>query len=130
MSDATPLPSDAFERLGPLAIRAITDELVARVAKDVLIGFFFAKTDLAALREREFEHAAELLGGSVVYRGRALEAVHHPRRIFGGQFDRRIAILRDVLVRHGVDDDIREGWLAAQRSLRPRIVVQAPTSCT
>lgn len=114
--------SAPFDRLGEATVRAITRELVARMSKDILIGFFFAKVDLERLAELEYQHAAAFLGGPVRYEGRSLEAAHQPRRIFGGQFDRRVVILGEVLARHGVPADLREAWLAHTRAQRDRVV--------
>ncbi|GAB4195996.1 MAG: hypothetical protein OHK0013_02790 [Sandaracinaceae bacterium] len=115
-------PPRAFERLGEDVVRAITRDLVARMSKDLLIGFFFAKADLERLAELEYQHAAAFLGAPVRYEGRPLDRVHHPRRIFGGQFDRRLVILGEVLAAHHVPEDIRDAWLAHTRSQRALVV--------
>lgn len=110
-------------------IREVTRELVRRMAKDPMIGFFFAKTDLDRLAELERQHAARALGLDVPYEGRPLDAVHHPRRIFGGQFDRRMVILREVLERHGAAAELRDRWLAHAAAQRDRIVEKGAADC-
>jgi hemoglobin len=107
-------------------VRAITDALVGRMAADPMIGFHFAKVDLARLRTLEFQHAAELLGGPVHYEGRPLRAAHAPHRIAGGHFGRRTTLLRQLLAEHAVPAPIAEAWLGATEALRPEIVSPRP----
>lgn len=117
------------EQITQAQVRAITTDLVGRLTSDMMIGFFFAKVDRARLAELEFQHAARALGLGVAYEGRPLEAAHYPRRIFGGQFDRRMTILKEVLAAHGVDDDARTRWLEHDAALRDRIVVPGAADC-
>jgi truncated hemoglobin YjbI len=117
------------ERATLSLIRAVSDELVARMAKDLMIGFFFAKVDLVRLAELEYQHAARSLGFEVPYEGRPLEAAHFPRRIFGGQFDRRMVILREVLAKHAVPAEQRDAWLSHAEAQRDRVVVTGAPDC-
>ena len=120
----------AFERLGgEPTLRRIIDDFVARTTSDVMIGFFFARVDRARLAQREYEHAAEHLGGGVVYGGRPLRAAHAAHRIFGGHFARRRELLRQTLVAHGAPDDVIGEWLAHVDSLRSEITPDAASEC-
>lgn len=110
-------------------IRTVSEELVAKMADDLMIGFFFAKVDLARLAELEHQHAARTLGFEVPYEGRPLEAAHFPRRIFGGQFDRRMVILRELLAKHAVPVELRDAWLAHAEAQRDRVVVRGAPDC-
>ena len=112
------MPSD-FDRIGgEPALRAIIAEFVDRVFDDPMIGFMFRRASRERLREMEYQHAAEHLGGPVVYGGRALREAHAPHRIMGGQFARRKKILSDVLVAHGVDEAVAARWLDHVEALR------------
>ena len=77
----------AFERLGgEPALRAIIDDFVDRVFDDIMIGFFFRNADRRRIKELEYQHAAEHLGGPVRYRGPAARrgpcsAPHHGRAV-------------------------------------------------
>lgn len=115
-----------FDELGEARLRAITGELVERMAADVMIGFHFARVDLGRLREMEYQHAAELLGGPVQYCGRPLRAAHAPHRIAGGHFGRRSQLLRQILERHEVPEAVRDHWLAETEALRDDIVGNRP----
>jgi hemoglobin len=120
-----------FEALGgEPALRAIVADFVGRMTRDPMIGFFFARVDVARLEEKEYEHAAELLGApGVTYTGRPLRAAHGPHRIFGGQFARRKELLRQVLVAHGVPEEVRERWLAHVESLRGEVTRDPGSEC-
>ncbi|HJL16767.1 MAG TPA: group 1 truncated hemoglobin [Sandaracinaceae bacterium LLY-WYZ-13_1] len=120
----------AFERIGGEAkLRAIIDDFVGRVFDDVMIGFFFRRASRERIAEMEYQHAAEHLGGPVTYRGRPLKAAHAPHRIMGGQFERRKKILSDVLVEHGVPEDVRAEWLTHVESLRGEITGDPGSEC-
>ncbi len=119
-----------FERIGgEPALRAIIHDFVARASSDAMIGFFFSRVDLGRLEEKEFEHAAAFLGAPIAYSGRPIRQAHAAHRIFGGQFARRKEILRQVLIAHGVPDDVREAWLAHVESLRAEVTVDPGSEC-
>jgi hemoglobin len=120
-----------FERIGGEdVLRAIMRDFVARVARDPMIGFFFAKVDLARLEDKEYEHAAEFLGApGVRYSGKPIVAAHSPHRIMGGQFARRREILRQVLAAHAVPDDVQSAWLAHVDSLRGEVTRDPGSEC-
>jgi len=124
-----PVSSD-FSRIGgEAALRAIIDDFVRRVFADAMIGFFFRNASEDRLRELEYQHAAEHLGGGVTYRGRPLRVAHGPHRIMGGHFERRQTILSDVLIAHGVDEAVRARWLAHTESLRGEITSDPGSEC-
>jgi truncated hemoglobin YjbI len=93
-------------------IRAVSRDLVTRMARDPMIGFAFAGVDLARLAE-----------------GRPLEAAHFPRRIFGGQFDRRMVLLREILAEREVPAPLRDAWLAHAAAQRERVVARGAPDC-
>ena len=120
----------AFDRIGgEPVLRAIVDDFVARVFADTMIGFFFRNVDQARIRELEFQHAAEHLGGPVHYRGRPLAEAHAKHPIRGGHFDRRKQILRETLDHHAVPADVRDAWLAHVESLRALVTRDPAGRC-
>jgi hemoglobin len=122
--------SSNFERIGgEAALRAIISDFIDRVFADVMIGYLFSKIDRAALKELEYQHAAEHLGGPVRYSGRPLGAAHRKHRILGGQFARRKEILRQTLVQHAVAGDIVDAWLAHTEALRGTITNDSDGEC-
>ena len=119
----------AWQRIGETRLRAVVVDFIERVCTDDMIGFFFAGVDRVRLAELEFQFAARALGASMPYEGRPLGAAHGPHRIMGGQFARRLTILRNTLDDHGVEADIRDAWLAHNEKLRPLITAQPGSSC-
>ena len=119
----------AWERLGEARLRAVVCDFIERVCNDDMIGFFFAEVDRGRLAEMEFQFAARALGASIPYEGRPLRAAHAAHRIMGGQFERRLTILRQTLDEHGVAADIRDAWLAHSEKLRPLITTQPGSHC-
>ena len=119
-----------YDRIGgEPALRAIIAEFVDRVFDDMMIGFMFRNASRERLREMEFQHAAEHLGGPVTYQGRGLRDAHAPHRIMGGQFERRKKILSDVLARHAVPDETRTRWLEHVESLRGLVTGDPGSEC-
>ncbi len=118
-----------FDRVGEAKLAAIIHDFVGRMFVDPMIGFMFAKASQERIERHEREHAARFLGAEVEYTGRALDAAHRRHRIMGGQFARRKELLRQVLVAHAVDDDIREAWLAHTESLRGQVTGDPGSEC-
>ena len=117
-----------YERLGGAdGVRAIVTEFVEQVHADFIIGFFFEGRDRERILTHEIEHASRVLGGDVAYTGRPVAQVHPPLRINRGHFQRRLAILRTVLSRRGVDAGIVDRWLAAEAQFES--VVTDGTEC-
>ena len=123
----TPSP---FERLGGVdGLRPIIDDFVDRVRSDLMIGFFFRTVPTARLKQRELEFAARHLGGKVEYTGRAMNEAHGPHKIMGGQFNRRLTLLKQTLLAHAVPEDIIQSWLIHNESLRSQVTVDGPFAC-
>jgi hemoglobin len=111
-----------YERIGgEPALRAIIDDFVDRTFDDLMIGFFFRKASKARVKEFEFQHASEFLGGPVAYAGRALRSVHAHHPIMAGHFSRRLQLLRQVLAAHGVPPEIAAAWVDHNASLRDEV---------
>lgn len=119
-----------FDRIGEAALRAVITDFYGRVFADVMIGFMFHGKDRAHLIDREYELTAALLGApGVTYRGRPMRAAHAQHTIFGGQFDRRLQILRDTLRDHAVDPEVGEAWIDHQLALRSQITRDRGSEC-
>ena len=119
-----------LDQIGGLQdLRRITDRFVDRCFDDIMIGFFFRDVDRDRVKEFEYQHAAEWLGAPVSYEGRPLGAAHRKHRIMGGQFARRLQILREVLQESEVDSSLVQDWIAHQESLRLHITGQPGGEC-
>ena len=119
-----------FEKLGGEAkLRQIIDVFIDRVFADPMIGFFFRNANKARLKEMEYQLTAEFLGANVVYQGKPLDRAHSQHPIMGGQFMRRMQILRETLEESGVPPDVRAEWLAHTERLRPLITRDVGSDC-
>lgn len=121
--------TDAYVQLGEDRLRAIVDTFINRVTSDLMIGFFFTNVDLAALKQREFELAARMLGATIPYTGRPMRQAHRTHPIMGGHFDRRSQILRNVLAEFEVPDDIRQRWMEHVEALRADVTGHQGQGC-
>ena len=114
---------------GEAKLRQIIDTFIDRVFEDRMIGFFFRNADKIRIKEMEFQLTARFLGADVEYRGRPLDEAHARHPIMGGQFARRLQILRETLEYYGVPKHIRDAWVEHNESLRPLITRDAGSDC-
>lgn len=122
--------SNYFEQLGGEArLQEIIGAFVDAVVDDVMIGFFFRNVDRQRLKRLEYEFAAQHLGATVKYSGRPISQAHASHRIMGGQFMRRMQILREILERFEVPEAVREHWILHNEKLRPAITSDEPGEC-
>jgi truncated hemoglobin YjbI len=128
--EPTPRGPALFARIGEPALRAVLADFYDRLFADVMIGFFFAGKDRAHLVEREYELTAKLLGApGVVYRGLPMRTAHGKHSIFGGQFERRLQILRETLADHAVDPEVARVWIEHTLALRAQITHDRGSEC-
>ena len=119
-----------YEELGGEAkLRQIIDTFIDRVFEDRMIGFFFRNADKIRIKEMEFQLTARFLGADVEYQGRPLDEVHARHPIMGGQFARRLQILKETLESYGVPEHIRDAWIEHTETLRPLITRDAGSDC-
>lgn len=119
-----------FEQLGGEAgLRRIVNTFIDRVFADRMIGFFFRNADKKRIQELEYQLAARFLGADIAYQGRPLREAHAKHPIMGGQFARRMQILRETLEEYGVPEPIRDAWLRHTEELRPLITRDAGSDC-
>jgi hemoglobin len=118
-----------FDKIGTDALRAVVTDFYRRVFDDVMIGFMFKGKDRQRLIEKEYELAAALLGADVKYTGRPMRTAHGQLTIFGGQFERRLQILKETLADHHVDADVQAKWIEHTLSLRSQITHDQGSEC-
>ena len=94
-----------------------------------MIGYLFRAADRARVKEKEFEHAAEHLGAPIAYTGRPVAAAHAPHRIRGGQFMRRVQILKQTLAEFGVPAAVAEHWVSHTLGLRALVTADEGGVC-
>jgi hemoglobin len=119
-----------FEQLGgEPVLRSIIRTFVDQMFSDPMIGFLFRNASQERVADKEYELAAQHLGGGGVYTGRPIREVHAAHSILGGQFDRRLQILRRTLADAGAPSAVSEHWLAYTEQLRP-LVIRDDAECT
>ena len=119
-----------FDTLGgEPVLRRIVDRFVDRIFDDVMIGYLFRAADRTRVKAKEYEFAAAHLGGAVLYTGKPLDAAHRPHRIKGGEFNRRLQILKDVLAEEHVAESVVAHWVRHTEALRSTVTVGGPDEC-
>lgn len=112
-------------------LRAVIVEFYRRVFADVMIGFMFAGKDRARLIEKEWELAAALLGAEgVTYTGMPMRQAHARHTIFGGQFERRLKILKDVMIERGVAAEVQRAMIDHAEALRGQVTHDRGSECS
>jgi truncated hemoglobin YjbI len=124
------MPDTFFEKAGgEQKLRQIVDVFIDRVFADRMIGFFFRDANRQRIKEMEYQLIAQYLGAPIVYQGRPLAEAHGKHPIMGGQFMRRMQILRETLEEFKVAPEIRDAWLAHTEKLRPLITRDSGSDC-
>ena len=119
-----------FEALGgEPALRSIIARFVDRMFDDLMIGYLFRAADRERVKAKEFEFAARHLGAAVEYTGRPIQEAHRAHRITGGQFMRRLQILKETLAEFQVPAAVREHWIQHTLSLQSQITDNALDQC-
>jgi hemoglobin len=119
-----------FETLGGEAIlRAIIARFVDRMFADLMIGYLFRAADRERVKAKEYEFAARHLGAQVSYTGRVLNEAHRAHRITGGQFMRRLQILKETLAEFQVPPEVTEHFVTHTLSLQAEITDNALDQC-
>jgi len=119
-----------FEQLGGEAIlRALIARFVDRMFEDVMIGYLFRAADRERVKAKEYEFAARHLGAELPYTGRPLDEAHRAHRITGGQFMRRLQILKETLAEFQAPPEVSEHFIAHTLSLQAQITNNALDQC-
>jgi truncated hemoglobin YjbI len=119
-----------FELLGgEAALRPIIARFVDRMFDDIMIGYLFRAADRERVKAKEYEFAAQHLGAAVEYSGRPLPDAHRAHRITGGQFMRRLQILKETLAAFQVPAAVSEHFVEHTLSLQAQITNNALDQC-
>jgi len=119
-----------FEALGGEAVlRPLIARFVDRMFDDIMIGYLFRAADRERVKAKEYEFAAQHLGAAVEYSGRALTEVHRAHRITGGQFMRRLQILKETLSAFQAPPEVSEHFIAHTLALQAQITSNALDQC-
>jgi hemoglobin len=114
---------------GEPALRRIIDRFVDRVFDDVMIGFFFRNARRERIKQKEYEFAAQHLGAGTEYTGRSIAEAHRAHPIMGGQFARRLMILKETLEAEQVPEHVKQHWLAHTEAQRALVTADQGREC-
>ena len=119
-----------IDRLGGRErLEGVIRDFYDRVFADVMIGFLFRNASKERLIEKETELMAAHFGAEETYTGRPIREAHERHRIMGGQFDRRLQILKETLEDHNVPREVRDAWIAHTLSLRDQVTRDREGEC-
>jgi len=119
-----------FDALGgEPALRALISRFVDRMFDDIMIGYLFRAADRERVKAKEYEFAARHLGAAVVYTGRPIADAHRAHRITGGQFMRRLQILKETLSAFQAPAHVSQHWVEHTLSLQAQITDNALDQC-
>jgi hemoglobin len=107
---------------GAPAVSAAVDDFYIRVLGDPGLAPFFSGTDLPALKAHQRAFIAAAIGGSEIYQGRDMAAVHRGLEIADDDFDSVVGHLVDTLTSLGVPAEAISQIGAALAPLRTDIV--------
>jgi hemoglobin len=114
---------------GEPGLRRIIDRFVDRVFDDVMIGFFFRNARRERIKQKEYEFAAQHLGAGTEYTGRPIAEAHRAHPIMGGQFARRLMILKETLEAEQVPEHVKQHWLAHTEAQRALVTADQGREC-
>ncbi|MEO6599008.1 MAG: group 1 truncated hemoglobin [Polyangiaceae bacterium] len=119
-----------FEALGGEAVlRPLIARFVDRLFDDIMVGYLFRAADRERVKAKEYEFAAVHLGAPVEYTGRPIPDAHRVHRITGGQFMRRLQILKETLAAFHAPAAVTEHWVLHTLSLQAQITNNALDQC-
>ncbi len=84
-----------------------------------------SKTGWWVSSSRQTAFPCGFLGGPERYEGKPLPQAHARLPLLPGHFDRRHWLLEQVLVEHGVPEEVRLAWLRIDEALRPSVLLAA-----
>jgi hypothetical protein len=94
-----------------------------------MIGFHFARVNKDRLKRLEYEFAAQHLGADISYSGRPIAEAHQKHAIMGGQFRRRLTLLRETLLEFRVPPHIVDHWVAHTLHLEQQVTPDRAGAC-
>ena len=115
---------------GEEAIRQILTSFYDAVFDDIMIGFHFMKADKSRLIRMETQLTCIALGATnMKYEGKTIQKAHAPHPILGGQFERRLQILREAMEAHNLAQHVRDAWIEHNQKLRSQVTADHGSNC-
>lgn len=111
-----------YQLLGKEKITQIITEFYHLAFQDPIIGHFFFRKDHAKLLRGQLAFTLAMLGSGETYRGLDIAAIHKGLAIRPPHFNRRQQLLKDLLTKYAVQEDIRSRWLKMEERLRSSVL--------
>jgi hemoglobin len=117
--------SSLYQRLGGYpAIKAVVDDFVGNVAADKRINRFFARTDIARLKQNLVDQICSGTGGPCIYTGRDMKSAHAGMGVTSGHFNALVQDLQKTLRKFKVPKKEQGELLAVLGPMKSDIVTR------
>ncbi len=93
------------------------------------LGKYFAHRTRGPIESQQSDYMIQLTGGPKCYAGQAPHTVHQYMFITEELFDLRSQLLSDAIKEAGVNDELREEWLAANEMFKKVMVKSSISEC-
>ncbi|SHL66551.1 group I truncated hemoglobin [Phytopseudomonas punonensis] len=103
-------------------ITRIVEGMLINVARDERIVHFFAKVDIAGLRDKLVDKFCVIAGGPCVYTGDSLEESHKGQNLSPSHFNALVENLQASMDSQGVPTPVQNRLLARLAALRGQII--------
>ncbi len=124
------IDSTLFDRLGGYdAMRRVHKIFYDKLFAHPWLKQFFVEHPQEIFENQQTAFMAGLMGGPKVYAGKTPKMAHQNIFITDVLFETRSSILSQSIKEAGIADDIREEWLAADRTLKRALVKSSLSDC-
>lgn len=108
---------------GEAGVRAMVREFYQRMAADVMLMHFFDGRDVDAIAGKQTEFLLRAMGARESYSGKPPASAHDALPdILEGHFNRRLTILRQTLLDHGLSEADADAWVSFENAFRDAVV--------
>lgn len=90
---------------------------------------YFTDKPQQVLEEQQTDFMSVLMGGPNKYAGKTPKVAHQHMVITEELFELRRQMLSDAIKQHGISDDLREEWLAADGALKKALIKNSAADC-
>lgn len=125
------IDSTLFDRLGGYdAMHRVHKSFYNKLFAHPWLKQFFVEHPQEIFEKQQTDFMAGLMGGPKVYAGKTPKMAHQNILITDEMFETRNSILSQSIKETGIADDIREEWLAADRTLKRALVKSSVAECS
>ena len=91
---------------------------------------FFTDKPQEVLENQQTDFMIQLMGGPKAYGGKSPKSAHQHMLITDELFELRSQMLSDSIKEYGINDALREEWLAADRTFKRALMKSSEAECT